>query len=73
MKLTLLGLNKQQETAAFELAKLLGVQLCSDGLPVQFKKSGSGLSVQYDGAACTIRYCEDHQCWRAFGLLVEKN
>lgn len=72
MKLHFIDLPADLLSAVEEVAPILRVELCVDGLPVTVKQAGTGLSVTFDGEAVAITYEKKVQLFRAIGLLVER-
>lgn len=71
MKLNIIGAGKTLNKGVYELAGILGITLCEDGIPVKVEKSVAGLSVSPEGGGYTIAYCRTVEFYRALGLLAE--
>ncbi|MED4534392.1 family 20 glycosylhydrolase [Metabacillus fastidiosus] len=72
MKVKLIGLIDIQILGVGEIAALLDIELSDDGIPIHFLKKGTAIHLQYDGKTAVIMYKEQHQIYRALGLLIER-
>lgn len=71
MNLHFTGEIKEVKFGIERLQKRLGYVLSADGICVEVKKGGNGISVTGDGNSCSIEYERKIDFFRGLGLMVE--